>query len=152
MKAIYDASDNSLTEQPESKKPVESDYDKYSNEFESRMFIYNAQLEKCRKIPCSPEAVNSFRHGEVYEEGSDYEIETFCQRKSPNCGMLSSCSDCRISATPSIFRHIDSVPHSSKSADPFPELLSRIATLFSEGKGNEEIAGVLREEYLITKK
>jgi hypothetical protein len=36
--------------------------------------------------------------------------------------------------------------------DPYPELLSRIATLFSEGKGNEEIAGALREEWVISKK
>jgi hypothetical protein len=40
----------------------------------------------------------------------------------------------------------------SAPSDPFPELLSRISTLFSEGKGNQEIAGVLREEWLISKK
>jgi uncharacterized protein YggU (UPF0235/DUF167 family) len=37
-------------------------------------------------------------------------------------------------------------------SDPFPELISRIATLFSEGKGNEEIVQVLREEWVISKK
>jgi hypothetical protein len=103
-------------------------------EYERRTDEYNAHIATLRKLPCSPEAVNSFRHGEVYELDKDFGI-----LRGTNL-INGSVSEIAVPLDP------------PKGDDPFPELLSRIATLFSEGKGNEEIAGVLREEWVISKK
>ncbi len=50
-------------------------YDEGKREdYQKEMEVYNAHIASLRKLPCSPEAVNSFRHGGVYEEGKDYEV------------------------------------------------------------------------------
>jgi hypothetical protein len=87
MKAIYDASDNSLQEQSRMRKPLSPNpytdcidvislqrYKDVVAEYERRMDEYNAHIASLRKIPCSPEAVNSFRHGIEYEENLHYRV------------------------------------------------------------------------------
>jgi hypothetical protein len=139
MKAIYDASANSLTEQPEMEKPEPHKhigfllYDEQKRkQYHKEMDEYSAHIASLRKLLCSPEAVNSFRHGIQYEEGKDYKV--IWHYYAPD------------------EKELRAVPLDPPPPDPFPELISRIATLFSEGKGNEEIAGVLREEWVISKK
>jgi hypothetical protein len=137
MKAIYDASDNSLQEQSEMNKPEKrvAQFKSGSREYFQcvrEWATYNAHKSQLRKLLCSPEAVNSFRHGIQYEEGKDYKV--IWHYYAPD------------------EKELRAVPLDPPPPDPFPELLSRIATLFSEGKGNEEIVQVLREEWVISKK
>jgi hypothetical protein len=82
MKSIYDASDNTLQEQSEKKKPLYYDvylacrsanrYLALTLEDLNAIIEYEDHLKRLRKLPCSPEA--GFKDGEVYEEGKDYEV------------------------------------------------------------------------------
>jgi hypothetical protein len=84
MKCIYDASDNTLQEQSEMEKPY--NYGLIDEMMRKDFLVgvsegaisdvkrYNAHIASLRRLPCSPEVVNSFRHGGVYEEGKDYEV------------------------------------------------------------------------------
>jgi hypothetical protein len=151
MKAKYDSKENCLQEQPDRKKsdmPVGPVHISVAYLYERKREEYNAHIASLRKISCAPEAVNVFKHGELYEYGKDYSVHMVCVNTgnfdNPICAMNDTCDHCAPFAVP-----LDPLKGED---DIWKEMMSIINKGIMNMQLDFEMIAELKKQFSITKK
>lgn len=173
MTAIYNAADNTLTEQSDYDPPPDRPNIRYYSSSQQEMYqrhldawhivmqgysANKAQYEKTlRTIPAHDSARSLWKDGQKVEEGKEYRIQLSCSGNFEVCERQFRCSDCTPIAFPLPVKS-DRIAHAGagdirESEDElWHKAISLIMAAHDKGLSKEDAVGVIKSQYIITKR
>jgi hypothetical protein len=146
MKAIYNSSTNTLTEQPQREKPAihPSNCDFGSATYNLYYFQwqhYNDHINSLRTIPCDESGRGVFIDGKEYEEGKDYRVTTALLRVEAHPFLAPKEGPFAVPLSPPV-----------QEDKLWEEIIRLITDRFTLGKSIPSIIAELKSKATITKK
>lgn len=151
--AIYSLQDNTLTERPAMEKPDSKDYMKIvhqpfhevscftDNKYYEDLKKYEAEVAQCRTIPAHDSARSLWKDGQKLVDGKDYEVR---EEPIPYFDHIDDPVEYRTRAYPI-------VPVKSED-DLWYKAIDLIMVAHDKGLSKEDAVGVVKSQYIITKR